>query len=716
MHTAPPRPGEALAATLEHARGVDANAFLAAHSLPYRGALPYDPGAARGLELIQASKLALDGAETATLKAKGFVVSEKKSYRAFIDGYSEIFGADLPLYVTADSLLFAVHRSYDTLLEQLERSVLAPELEAMLSEMRKALAAGGGGAFGAEVRADVDLYLAVALRLLTGRDDALPAAGADAGEIGRLVGLARRAEGESKMGLFGLMREEDFSQFAPRGHYVESEGRYVDEKMLRLDNYFRAMMWLGRVDFRLLETKEDGTQAFRRRQLEGALALRSLLGTGPVERWRRIDDVIRVFAGDSDSMTVPEVDKFVESVGARDASALASMGDEALAGAIMAGGYGDQKIASHLMRTGLEHGTHPPSRSFLPFGQRYAVDSHVFSNVVSDRVGGGRFKRMMPNPLDVAYAALANDAAAPLLAPELRRYPYAPDLEAMRALVDGHGAEFWGQNLYHLWLGALRSLSPKRAEITDPVAAKLPAVAATEAWSRRLLNTQLASWAELRHDTLLYTKQSYTSKIACQFPDAYVDPYPAFYAGLEAFAARGKVLVGVFPETPEFPHLRGQARRYFDSLASTASTLRQVAERERAGQPLSQEQLRFINQLVFVDPGCGEATASGWYGDLFFDGQRTFKFEPTIADVHTQPTDEHGNDVGRVLHVGTGKPRVMVVTIDGERGPRAYVGLASSYFERVTEKYERLNDATWAEALERETPPDVPWVADFVVR
>ena len=142
----------------------------------------------------------------------------------------------------------------------------------------------------------------------------------------------------------------------------------------------------------------------------------------------------------------------------------------------------------------------------------------------------------MPNPLDVAYAALGNDQAASLLEPELRKYPYAPALESMRRLADEHGDAFWGANLYNLWLGALRALSPT-ADIAQ--GGGLPAVARTEAWGRRMLNTQLASWAELRHDTILYVKQSYTSGAACEFPDAYVDPYPAFYARLQAFAAGG---------------------------------------------------------------------------------------------------------------------------------------------------------------------------------
>ena len=49
--------------------------------------------------------------------------------------------------------------------------------------------------------------------------------------------------------------------------------------------------------------------------------------------------------------------------------------------------------------------------------------------------------------------------------------------------------------------------------------------------------------------------------------------------------------------------------------------------------------------------------------------------DPTIADVHTAPTDAGGNDVGWVLHVGTGFPRLMVVTAETCTGPRAYAAL-----------------------------------------
>src|SRR5690606_36608389 len=156
-------------------------------------------------------------------------------------------------------------------------------------------------------------------------------------------------------------------------------------------------------------------------------------------------------------------------------------------------------------------------------------------NVVYDRVAEGAVLRMMPNPLDVAFAALGNDQAVTLLAPELERYDYAAELASMRVLADAHPESFWNANLYNLWLSAIRALSPEAEAIAEPSSGLFPA-ARSEAWGRRLLSTQLASWAELRHDTILYAKQSYTGAPSCEFPDAYLDPYPEFYAKVREYA------------------------------------------------------------------------------------------------------------------------------------------------------------------------------------
>jgi hypothetical protein len=321
---------------------------------------------------------------------------------------------------------------------------------------------------------------------------------------------------------------------------------------------------------------------------------------------------------------------------------------------------------------------------------------------------------MMPATLDMAFAALGNDAATPLLAAELGRYDYASELGAMRTLADAHGADHWGSNLYNLWLSALRALSPPRE--LKGTGMEIPSVARTEGWSRRILNTQLASWAELRHDTLLYTKQSYTSTPACEYPDAYVEPYPAFWERLAAFGKTGLQLVsglGLDAAMYDTKQMTG----YFTKVEEVATLLGDMAVRQGTGQPFTAAQLAFVNQAVSLVPyGCVQQTAAGWYAELFFDPSESINFDPTIADVHTQPADEGGNPVGRVLHVGTGRPRLMVITVDTCADVRAYVGLASAYYEKITKDWKRLTDPEWAMELDGPPPPEVDWQRDLISR
>jgi hypothetical protein len=230
----------------------------------------------------------------------------------------------------------------------------------------------------------------------------------------------------------------------------------------------------------------------------------------------------------------------------------------------------------------------------------------------------------------------------------------------------------------------------------------------TEAWGRRLLNTQLASWAELRHDTILYAKQSYTMGITCQFPDAYVDPYPAFYAAIANYASAGHAAVdGVGIDWLD---------AYFTRLGDVSGRLQAMAERQLRGEPISEDELAFVNDMVRISEAgvCGGSPeVSGWFGDLFAAGADPVEYDPTIADVHTQPTDENGAEVGRILHVGTGNARVMVVAVDTPQGPRAYVGAVSTYYEVITEDFERLTDIEWANGRLDQAVPE-RWVLDLM--
>src|SRR5262249_50820406 len=151
-------------------------------------------------------------------------------------------------------------------------------------------------------------------------------------------------------------------------------------------------------------------------------------------------------------------------------------------------------------------------RSFTFLGQKFVLDSWVLSKVVYDDILWHEVKvrRRVPSALDAAFAAFGNDAAAPdivarLTAQSGRRFRdglnYQHNLTAVRQVVDDLDKAAWEDNLYIGWLALLRELSKPTTD------AKYPEAMRGRAWAMKSLNTQLASWTELRHDTVLYAKQ-----------------------------------------------------------------------------------------------------------------------------------------------------------------------------------------------------------------
>jgi hypothetical protein len=699
----PGDPGRSITATeavpleltqaLAIAENTTGDSLVERYPVPRTEPLSYDPTTASGMELINASSLALSDSELAVLKSNGLVISASQRFPSFAYGYKSIYADDLPVYVSADSILEAVHRTFDSLLVQTEEQVLLPNLAALLDGMHGNLTDALGDA---RLNADVDLYLSVAVALLKDQPP-MPKDRDNQALATQFFELAKAGEGHQMVTLFGVPRDEDFSQFEPRGHYTDSP---------TLERYFKTMMWLGRVDLRLIETQGDGSQVFYRRQFDAAVALRSLMTESEVSLWGQIDAVIGTYVGEHDSMTPADVAGLMSALGVTTLEQSRQLSDEEIVDEIESGGWGSQRIASRIIiKDATAGGTLPLDRSFLLFGQRYTVDSHTFVNVTFDRVRD----RLMPTPLDVAFAALGNNAALPILESEFSNTSYVAGLAKTRTLVDAHEPSYWEGSLYTHWLGALRSLS-------DADGAEQSGLPRTPAWQRRMLSTQLASWAQLRHDTILYAKQSYTAGIACEFPDAYVDPYPEFYARLGALARRVTELAATLPERAS--ELKQKTQAWAMNFEEVSSKLEEMATNQLAGAPHSKELLDFINDAVKWDEQliCGGIIYSnhtGWYLKLYLNEYSGIEYDPTIADVHTQPTDLAGNDVGRILHVGTGMPRLMVVTAETCQGPRAYAGLAFAYGELITENWQRLNDQQWL-PLAEERFPDAPWMSSVL--
>jgi hypothetical protein len=696
----------------------------------YLPRLSFDPGRAAYFDRV-AQGLQLTKDECDLFAKNGFVSIDQKRRHSFASAYYQIYAQDLPVLVTSDSVLHALHRSYDDILLELELTLFAGTIGQVLEDCHQALAEKAPRDTDAAATAsyrDVDLYLTVARNLLAG------AGSADNdpkdGWSGELLVMSRLGNDEEALArlrdvrslkiqvpfqteptkIYGGERFIDYSQFKPRGHYTKSTD---------LKRYFRCLMWLGRVDcgWNVLPTDDTpGVKSDSERELRDAVLLVELLrATRNLKPLQALDDIIGFMVGRSDNLTVFALRDLMQKNKVQTlADVRGAEGVRRLQTALREGKQAQQMIRSQAVLSDPRDPYHkvPPPAAFQLFGQRYILDSFVLSQVVFDSIvfEKRKPKRMMPAGLDV-MAALGNNEAVPLLADELRRWNYSANLMACREFVGLHEPAFWKANLYNLWLDSFRALHE------DMTAHKnFPEAMRTKAWQLKQLQTQLGSWAELRHDTILYAKQSYTAGPFCAYPAGYVEPYPEFYGRLQFFADEAGRLFKAADYSSKDKNRAGQLQgiktqqvQYFKRMGETMAMLRTLAQKELKAEPFSDQEKAFIKRTVDMrGGGSGPPRYDGWYCDLFYNRGDCAKWDPVIADVHTDP------ESNSCLQVGVGDVNFGVIAIDNEKDRAVHVGPLYSYYEFRHPVADRLTDQQWQQMLSTGKAPARPhWVQAF---
>jgi flagellar hook assembly protein FlgD len=218
------------------------------------------------------------------------------------------------------------------------------------------------------------------------------------------------------------------------------------------------------------------------------------------------------------------------------------------------------------------------------------------------------------------------------------------------------------------------------------------------------MNTQLSSWAQLRHDNLLYAKQSYTGGVSCDYPYGYVEPAVEFYAALETLSdmANTKLLASMdkLAQYEDMQYIRSNVRKYFENMQDVAGKLRTISEKEIKGEKLTDSETEFILSVYQERDVVCAVEPSGWYADLYYF-KDVEKPDYVVADVHTAPTDAAGNMVGWVWHVGTGPINLMIVRAKDYEGREiAYAGPVLSFYEHVSTNFKRLTDEEWEQSYQ----------------
>lgn len=680
----------------EQTRGTSYQALLAEHALPYVEAIGFDASQAEHHESF-VSAFGLSNQAQDVLDELGFVVvpapprtpnpesPEDDTPPGPADVYYRIFAADLPVYVTADSILHAWHRSFGKLLEASERHLLSEALRRVLDKATTHLESDD-----TEAGRDALFYASVARALLG------PGWKAPASVRPLVEGYLEVVSSQQmvKVAFLGQPTWIDFGQFQPRGHYTRSP---------ELSSYFQAMKWLGGVDLVL----HDAVEPRPREEAAARTLARAFAESGATAEYELIDRFYAGFVGQGNALSPKALLALCEQAGlpacAGDAAAMASL-------------YAQQPAPAYSSRV-FAGATPPVAMRFFP--QRFAYDAWVTSQTTTPRLEGseGPGGRAMAMAEDVAYA-LGNPRALAYMEDDMlepRREHLPGTLEALRLTMDEVQPSALEDTAYTHWLEALRALGQPHLDES------LPEVLRTAAWQDRKLEAVLASWAELRHDTVLMVEQSVGGQ-ACQYPHGYVEPVPGLYRSLARSAAALAPLyedLDVLPTGTTFVSLFKTVPEYLSYFQETMERLAVMAEKELAGEPLDAGDLAFLNQTVdrhADDPYFGSRQYDGWYPRLFWqlmtwsadqvtaidEDHPSGVADPVVIDVHTDA------EKGQVLEVGVGYPGLMVVALDVGDGAVLYGGPVSSFYAFHQPAESRMTDEVWSDMVSAAAVPERP--------
>ena len=596
----------------------------------------------------------LNKEERATLETLG-MVARVSGFDQIYDVYEDAAERHLPVVVLTDPLFHTFHILYDYSIRFAELNHFHPTLRSMLGQMLRAQVELHGGAGAPKVRQALKQNLAFL---------SVPLSYIDTGfEIPEPVEQTVRAERElidthagfDTSRVLGTL--EDFSQYKPRGHYTRSDS---------LERFFKAMVYLGRMTF-LLSTPDQPELALK--LTRQALLLSQALGTqssalSAGRLWHSIYEPTSYLVGRSEDPLPTDYLALARTLrGEKSLMEWLAQDSNLIAFIHKAESLPGPRIVSNLARDMTElppgnSGRVPsPAKGMRLMGQRYIPDAAILQELVYDKVGTREAPRLMPMALDV-MAVLGSEQARTILIELYRQNNYRGYLSQLDSLRDEYSrltVEQWNQTACYAWLYALKlQLEPiiptrHRSDIAD--------FCLKPAYADKTLVTSCGSWTELRHDTILYAKQSYTV-FATAVPSpttphdiAYVEPKPAVFDQLGAITSEMRkrlTLAGVADE---------DLGSRLDRFASCCQTLAGIAREELIGIEMSDDETRYCVNIGGLLKDLTTFTRPTEPDDTLPARTDEDSRMAVIADVHTDP------NTGQVLEEAVGNPCKFYATI-----------------------------------------------------
>ena len=575
--------------------------------------------------------------------------------------------SNFPNFVTTDLYLQLYHLYFDCLLRDIEQKKLH-DVVLQLCERGRQLTTGTT----AEQRW-LNTYFDVGYALIKGEKGAL-------GTVADEVEKVNASKGDTSKYLGYTDIPFSYPLFRPRGHYTRND---------TLKNYFKAMMWLQTVPF--------GTD--KSSQLRCAVVLAELTAQDAKMKalYEQLSEPMTWLFGTPDNITILQVYELMKGQKATDLlknkKAMAQLR------------HAIETLAQQQTRIRPKYEYSSPYKiNLLP--QRYMPDGEVLLEMVD--YDNFPTKRALPKGLDVMASMGVKSAERILLEEQKESQQWEGFLAALSKMKERMKEIDWQQTISTRWMDALKT-------VTDTCKG-YPYFMLTPEWQKKDLNAALASWAELKHDAILYAKQPFGAECGGGGPPdpvvtGYVEPNVKFWRkAIRLLEATSDVL--------ERYHLTTEKAALTTSrLKEEAEFLLRVSERELAGKKLDEgdyDELKHIG-ATFENISLDLVRDADMYLMGWDDVQGTDRKVALIADVYTANADN--NPEKSVMYVGVGMADEIYCVVEVDGYLWLMRGAVLSYRETMRPvNIQRLTDEEWQNTLETNPEEGRPvWMKDIIV-
>ena len=600
--------------------------------------------------------------------------------------------ADFPSFVTTDLYLQLFHLYFDCVLRDVEEKHLDSLMIVFSSQMEaemKTLTSSQD----AEVKAAAEFgqaWFAVASWLFSHDKAPASAATLNVPEAYKKMVMEEITKAiDAENGYSDMLEyfppEEIFgySLFRPRGHYTRSKV---------CSRYFRGMMWL--------QTAHFGTN--KPSKMKQIALIANVINQQPKLSaiYNKVSEPITYLMGTPDNVTILQVANRIKEMGLPIEKLLSSRKE-------MANLTKDiEEIAKRQMRIELKK-TRGSKYVVDIMPQRYQPDAEAL--ITTTDQDSPVSLRPCPKGLDW-MAVMGLPGAERILIDELKETQrWAGFPKALTTARKKAATTQWEACVANQWMYTLQSLGD--------TAQSLPYFMQSPQWQKKNLNTALASWAELKHDAILYAKQPMLAECGDGGPEppvvkGYVEPNVKFWEKAIALVTRmDKVLTTYNLQTEK-------AKAVYERIKEMAEFCRDISKKELNGGKITDEEYNQIEiigstvenislELVSED----NEMLQGWS-----DVVSTDKKVAVVADVFTASGENVAIDNKCVLYEGVGPAYeiYVVVEIDGSLYLTRGAVLSYREFTRLISD-PRMTDEEWQEELKKSPTGGTPsWMKEII--